>query len=77
MAATLHPNPAAPVDYEAEARREVNYDEAPEDFEIRSLTEDDGEETREAILKREIREFSKTNPEIVAQLIRTWMRNDE
>lgn len=77
MAATLHPNPAAPVDYEAEARREVNYDEPPEDFEIRSLTEDDGEETREAILKREIREFSKTNPEIVAQLIRTWMRNDE
>ncbi len=77
MAATLHPNPATPVDYDAEARREVNYDEPPEDFEIRSLTEDDGEETREAILKREIREFSKTNPEIVAQLIRTWMRNDE
>lgn len=77
MAATLHPNPSAPVDYEAESKREAYYEEAPEDFEIRSLTEDDGEETREAILKREIREFSKTNPEIVAQLIRTWMRNEE
>lgn len=77
MAATLHPNPSAAVDYEAETHREVAYEEAPEDFEIRSLTEDNGEETREAILKREIRDFSKTNPEIVAQLIRTWMRNEE
>lgn len=47
-----------------------------EDFEIQSLS---GErtETREDVLKREIRDFSKTNPEIVAQLIRTWMRGDE
>ncbi|MCM1333790.1 MAG: flagellar M-ring protein FliF [Bacteroides sp.] len=50
--------------------------EYAEDFEIQSLS---GErtETREDVLKREIREFSKTNPEIVAQLIRNWMRGDE
>ena len=50
--------------------------EYEEDFEIQSLS---GErtETREDVLKREIREFSKTNPEIVAQLIRNWMRGDE
>lgn len=50
--------------------------EIPENFEIQSLT-DSGVETREAMLKKEIRDFSKTNPEIVAQLIRTWMKNDE
>lgn len=50
--------------------------EYEEDFEIQSLS---GErtETREDVLKKEIREFSKTNPEIVAQLIRNWMRGDE
>ncbi len=52
------------------------YGDYAEDFEIQSLS---GErtETREDVLKREIREFSKTNPEIVAQLIRTWMRGDD
>jgi flagellar M-ring protein FliF len=34
----------------------------------------DGSETRDALLKNEIREFAKTNPDIVAQLIRTWIR---
>lgn len=50
--------------------------EYEEDFEIQSLS---GErtETREDVLKREIRDFAKTNPEIVAQLIRNWMRGDE
>lgn len=50
--------------------------EYAEDFEIQSLS---GErtETREDVLKREIRDFAKTNPEIVAQLIRTWMRGEE
>lgn len=50
--------------------------EVPENYEIQSLTET-SDESREAMLKKEIRDFSKTNPEIVAQLIRTWMKNDE
>jgi flagellar biosynthesis/type III secretory pathway M-ring protein FliF/YscJ len=33
-------------------------------------------ETREQGLKRQIREFSKTNPDIVAQLIRTWLKEE-
>lgn len=51
--------------------------EDPEMFDVQSLSADDVPETRDAVLKREIREFSKTNPEIVAQLIRTWVRSDE
>lgn len=46
------------------------------DFEIQSLAEG-GEDSRDALLKKEIRDFSNSNPEIVAQLIRTWMRGDE
>ncbi len=46
------------------------------DFEITSLSDDTGE-TREEALKREIQDFSKNNPDIVAQLIRTWIRGDE
>ncbi|MBO5266404.1 MAG: flagellar M-ring protein FliF [Ruminiclostridium sp.] len=77
MAATLTPG-LAPSDYpdgQEEAQRRI-YDDAMADLDIRSLTEP-GEETREDLLKKEIREFSKANPEIVAQLIRTWMRSDE
>lgn len=46
------------------------------DFEIASLTEE-APETREEALKREIQDFSRHNPEIVAQLIRTWIRGEE
>ena len=46
------------------------------DFELQSLSEGD-DNSRDAVLKREIRDFSKANPEIVAQLIRTWMKGDE
>ncbi len=46
------------------------------EFELASLS-DDTTETREEALKREIKEFSKNNPEIVAQLIRTWIRGEE
>jgi flagellar M-ring protein FliF len=34
-------------------------------------------ETREQALKRQITEFSGGNPEIVAQLLRTWLKEDE
>ncbi len=77
MAATLTPGLASSdyPDGQEEAQRRI-YDDAMADLDIRSLTEP-GEETREDLLKKEIREFSKANPEIVAQLIRTWMRSDE
>ena len=46
------------------------------EFELASLS-DETTETREEALKREIQDFSKNNPEIVAQLIRTWIRGEE
>ncbi len=51
--------------------REEDYD-----FELQSLSGQD-EESRDALLKKEIRDFSTANPEIVAQLIRTWMKGEE
>ena len=51
--------------------------EPDENIEIASLVDHSPEENRELILKREVRDFSKTNPEIVAQLIRTWMKSDD
>ena len=44
------------------------------DFNIASLTEEAAMESRETILKREISDFSKTNPEIVAQIIKNMMK---
>ncbi|MCL1788725.1 MAG: hypothetical protein FWG33_00020 [Oscillospiraceae bacterium] len=46
-----------------------------EGFELQSLLEEN--DTKDVVLKREIKEFSKSNPEIIAQLIRTWLRDDE
>jgi len=34
-------------------------------------------ETREQSLKKQIKEFAAANPDIVAQLIRTWLKEDE
>ena len=52
--------------------------EQPEevDFNIASLTEEAAKESRETILKREISDFSKTNPEIVAQIIKNMMKDN-
>jgi flagellar M-ring protein FliF len=47
----------------------------PESFDLPSLLDEN--ETKDVVLKREIKEFSKSNPEIIAQLIRTWFREDE
>lgn len=58
----------------AAARNAVEIPDA--DFDLPSLNED-VPESRDAALKREIKDFSKTNPEIVAQLLRTWMRGEE
>lgn len=46
------------------------------EFDIASLSEE-APETRDEALKREIQDFSKNNPEIVAQLIRNWIRSDD
>ncbi len=62
---------------EDEIRRRAEDGAADIDFELQSLSGDENEASRDAMLKKEIREFSQTNPEIVAQLIRTWMKGDE
>lgn len=46
------------------------------DFNIASLTEEAGKESRETILKREIAEFAKSSPEIVASIITNMIREE-
>ena len=46
------------------------------DFNIASLTEEVGKESRETILKREIAEFARTSPDIVASIIRNMLREE-
>lgn len=46
------------------------------DFNIASLTEEAGKESRETILKREIADFSKNSPEIVALIIKNMLREE-
>lgn len=46
------------------------------DFNIASLTEEAGKDSRETILKREISEFAKSNPEIVASIIKNMLREE-
>lgn len=65
----------------AQAAAESNIafeNEAPEevDFNITSLTEEAGRESRETILKREIAEFARTSPDIVASIIRNMLRDE-
>jgi flagellar M-ring protein FliF len=49
--------------------------EEHEGFDLPSLLDEN--ETKDVVLKREIREFTRSNPEIIAQLIRTWLRDEE
>jgi flagellar biosynthesis/type III secretory pathway M-ring protein FliF/YscJ len=35
------------------------------------------QETEEQAIKKQLKDFTKTNPEIVSQLIRTWIKGDE
>ena len=46
------------------------------DFNIASLTEEAGKDSKETILKREISEFAQSNPEIVASIIRNLLREE-
>lgn len=47
-----------------------------EEFNIHHLDEYD-DESKSAVLKKEIKDFSRTNPDVVAQLIRSMMKNGE
>ena len=47
-----------------------------EEFNIQHLDEYD-DASKSAVLKKEIKEFSHTNPDVVAQLIRSMMKNGE
>ena len=52
--------------------------EAPQevDFNIASLTEEAGKESRETILKREIADFAQNSPDIVASILRNMLREE-
>lgn len=59
--------------YSGGAEREMPQDI---DFNIASLTEEAGKESRETILKREIADFAKSSPEIVASIIKNMLREE-
>lgn len=59
--------------YNGGAEREMPQDI---DFNIASLTEEAGKESRETILKREIADFAKNSPEIVASIIKNMLREE-
>ena len=50
--------------------------EKREEFEIASLSENAGVETKEAAVRREIGDFAQNSPEIVAQLLKSWLREE-
>lgn len=52
----------------------LNLDGQP--VEVPSLS-DDTNETKELVIRREISEFAKNSPDIVAQLLKNWMKEDE
>ena len=51
----------------------LNLDGSP--VEVPSLL-DSGEETKETVIRREISEFAKNSPDIVAQLLKNWMKEE-
>lgn len=69
---------AASSQYSGAANGGMAYDDSPKevDFNIASLTEEAGKDSRETILKREISEFAKSNPEIVASIIKNMLREE-
>lgn len=67
---------AGELDYNEMGERSFQGMSDEGEFDIASLSEE-APETRDEVLKREIQDFSKNNPEIVAQLIRNWIRSDE
>jgi len=52
-------------------------DDASPLMDIPSLNMESGVETKETIIRRELAEFARSSPEIVAQLLRSWMHEEE
>ncbi|MCM1023361.1 MAG: flagellar M-ring protein FliF [Prevotella sp.] len=52
------------------------FSEAGEPVEVPSLI-DDQIETKEVVIRREISDFAKYSPEIVAQLLKNWMKEED
>ena len=52
----------------------LNLDGQP--VEVPSLS-DDSTETKEVVIRREISEFAKNSPDIVAQLLKNWMKEED
>ena len=52
-------------------------DEGSPAVDIPSLNADTGVETKETIIRRELTDFARTSPEIVAQLLRSWVHEEE
>ena len=52
-------------------------DEGSPSVDISSLNADTGVETKETIIRRELTDFARTSPEIVAQLLRSWVHEEE
>ena len=83
VAASSASSPAAAnlSNYEEDdmGRRTMRPEESDDgyEFEIQSLSGEEDESSRDALLKKEIRDFSTSNPEIVAQLIRNWIKGEE
>lgn len=48
-----------------------------EDFGIVPSLSDEEVETKEVVIRREISEFAQHSPEIVAQLLKNWIKNEE
>ncbi len=69
---------AASAQYGSSMSGISSMDDTPKevDFNIASLTEEAGKDSRETILKREISEFAKSNPEIVASIIKNMLREE-
>ena len=61
----------------AQASAALSFEPQPqpdEEFNIQHLDDYD-DESKSAVLKKEIKDFSRTNPDVVAQLIRSMMKN--
>lgn len=56
-------------------RREEPIDSLEEEIDFSDIH--NIKETKEQALKKEIQDFCSTNPEIVAQLVKTWLRGDD
>lgn len=52
-------------------------DDGSQPMDIPSLITDEGVETKEMLIRRELSEFAQHSPEIVAQLLRNWIHENE